>query len=508
MTQVNNRQYHPCDLVFRSTTSHDNPFFVDVRASLEGPDGRATTVPGFYDGDGTWIIRVCPNAVGTWRYHTQSDDPQLDGQTGEVECVPNTNPRVHGALKVDPAHPHHFIYEDGHRPFVLGYEANWLWALGFLEQGEEQLRRFTGKIAAFGFNHVFVNTYAHDTRWCQGTTSEQDYGPPPMYAWAGSNEEPDHLHLNIAYWRNFDVMMQALLEQGLTAHLFIKVYNKMVNWPEPRSLADDLFFKYVVARYQGYSNVVWDFSKESKNEPDKEYLANRLALVRTHDGYRRLVTTHDDDVYYYDPQYAGTTDFVTDQYHRDLAAMLMAQRLRWACPIINEEFAYECGPSGLSDRTYGRSNTAEDHALRSWEVVMGGGYPGYYYTYTAWDVIRPEDEPPGYAMHQHVVRFMTEARWWELQPHPGVALANNVGNARCLANPGKECVIFTADGGTARVTLPGFATGDVITCEWMQVLTGERKRTELVATHRMALEPPVAGPYAVRITPAQGLARN
>jgi len=48
------------------------------------------------------------------------------------------------------------------------------------------------------------------------------------------------------------------------------------------------------------------------------------------------------------------------------------------------------GPGGLEDRTYPRSNTAEDHALRSWEVVVGGGYPAYYYTYTAWDVIRPE----------------------------------------------------------------------------------------------------------------------
>jgi hypothetical protein len=54
-----------------------------------------------------------------------------------------------------------------------------------------------------------------------------------------------------------------------------------------------------------------------------------------YDGHHRLVTTHDDDVFYCGPRHAGATDFVTDQYHRDLTANLMAQRLRWRCPIIN-----------------------------------------------------------------------------------------------------------------------------------------------------------------------------
>ena len=113
-------------------------------------------------------------------------------------------------------------------------------------------------------------------------------------------------------------MMGALFEHGLTAHVYLKVYNKLVTWPANRSLADDLYFAYVVARYQGYTNVVWDFAKESDNEPDKDYLASRLRFVRAHDGYQRLVTTHDDDLFDADPRYLGSTDFVTDQYHVDI----------------------------------------------------------------------------------------------------------------------------------------------------------------------------------------------
>ncbi|MGH2354871.1 MAG: DUF5060 domain-containing protein [Chloroflexota bacterium] len=496
------QRYHPYDLAFRSGSGHENPFLVDLRALLTGPDGRSTAVPGFYDGDGTWKVRVCPDAEGTWRYATQSSDPELDGQRGELVCLPNENPRVHGALQVDAAHPYHFVYQDGERPFVLGYEANWLWALGFGEGGAMRLHRFAERIARFGFNHVFVNAYAHDTRWCAGHTSADDYGPPPLYAWEGSNDAPDHRRLNVAYWQNFDAMMHALFANGLTAHLYLKVYNKLVNWPERRSLGDDLFFKYVVARYQGFSNVVWSFSKESKNEPDKRYLENRLSLIKAHDGYRRLVTTHDDDLFDDDPRYAGKTDFVTDQCHRNLGFTLIDQRRRRAAPVLNEEFAYECGPGGLDDKTYGRSNTAEDHVLRSWEVVLSGGYPGYYYTYTAWDVIRPDDEPPGYGYHRRLVEFMRESEWWELEPHPEMVIG---GAAWCLARPATAYVIFGTGQEDVRATLVGATEAPRrFVCHWLQPITGERARTVQEHGPRGALRPPFGTgvPFVVRLRPA------
>ncbi|MGH2352337.1 MAG: DUF5060 domain-containing protein [Chloroflexota bacterium] len=497
------RQYHPYDLALSSATRHDNPFLVDVRALLTGPNGETTAVPGFYDGDGVWKVRACPNTLGTWQYVTQSTDSALDGQRGQVECVPNDNPHVHGALLVDPAHPYHFLYEDGTRPFVLGYEANWLWALGFLDDGKEQLRRFADLIGGYGYNHVFVNAYAHDTQWAPGKSHPEDYGPPPLYAWEGTNESPDHLRLNVAYWQNFDLMMQALFERGLTAHLYLKVYNKLVNWPERRSLADDLFFTYVVARYQGYSNVVWDFSKESYKEPDKAYCENRLNLIKALDGYRRLVTAHDDWALHFDRRSAGATDFVTDQKHDNFAARVIDLRRYRACPVINEEFAYECGPGGVEDLSYHPRvrHTPEEHVLRSWEVVLGGGYPGYYYLYTAWDVIRPAEVPPGYALHKRLVDFMRETAWWELEPHPEMVERSS---ARCLARPGEEYLLFNPEHKSrfdeptrATVMLPGCS--GTLACDWLQPLTGERAQTVVEVAPRFPLQPPFAGPYVVRL---------
>jgi hypothetical protein len=406
-------------------------------------------------------------------------------------------------LLVDPFHPYHFVYEDGARPFVLGYEANWLWALGFLPDGEAQLGRFCERIASYGYNHVFVNAYAHDTRWAPGKSHPEDYGPPPAYAWEGTNEAPDHLRLNVAYWRTFDVMADALFRCGLTLHLYLKVYNKLVNWPARRSLADDLFFKYVVARYQGYSNVVWDFSKESYNEREKAYVANRLSLIKAYDGYGRLVTAHDDWALEYDPRTAGLTDFVTDQKHDNLASRVVDLRRARACPVINEEFAYECGPGGVEDLSYHprARHTPEEHVLRSWEVVAGGGYPGYYYLYTAWDVVRPDDLPPGYALHRRLVDFMRETDWWALEPQPEIVERSS---ARCLAAPGREyLIVSTAEQERPVATFPGLVgSAATLRADWLQPLTDERRQTEVAVAPRVRLEAPFDGPFVVRLRPA------
>ena len=132
---------------------------------------------------------------------------------------------------------------------------------------------------------------------------------------------------------------------------------------------------------------------------------------------------------------------------------------------------------------------------------MGGGYPGYYYHYMAWDVIHPEDEPPGYELHRRLVEFMREGAWWEMEPQMGIAAANNEGEARCLASTGKEYVLFARAGKAARVTLPGLADGSAVTCDWLQPLTGERGTSTAEVGPRVALKPLFAGPYVVRIRP-------
>ena len=122
-------RWQPHDFSFISHTTSPNPFQVALSADLVGPGGRKLTVPGFYDGDGTWKIRVSPTDLGAWSLVTHSSAAALNNQHATFTCTANSLPQVHGGLRVDHDYPHQFVFEDGSHVFPMGYECDWLWAL-------------------------------------------------------------------------------------------------------------------------------------------------------------------------------------------------------------------------------------------------------------------------------------------------------------------------------------------------------------------------------------------
>ncbi|MGQ9631600.1 MAG: apiosidase-like domain-containing protein [bacterium] len=453
--------WRPKDLEFKGMVS-GNPFEVDLFGRAVGPQGESIEIPGFYDGGETWKVRFSPVSVGSWKINTRSSNPSLDGRTVEVLCT-DGDPSVHGGLRVDPQHRHHFVYEDGTRYFLLGYECDWLWALG-----REALESFLDKLVGYGFNYVVLNLFAYDTLWRRGKTEEMDFGPPDIYPWAGTNDAPDHRRFNLDFWKRYDFLIDSLLKRGIVAHIMIKVYNKFVNWPDPASPEDDLYFKYVISRYSAYPNVIWDFSKEAFYEKDLDYKLGRFSLIRGLDPYKRPLTCHDDDLPYDTGSYNDVLDFRTDQQHSDWYEFVIRQRAQNPWPILNAEFGYEHGPGGPEDKTYRHAQPPEEVVRRAWEVYMAGGYGVYYYTYTAWDIIHPEDDPPGYKYFRNLRRFFESSKYWLMVPSNFL-----VSEGRCLASPEGEYLIALEGAKQIEMKLvrckgePEVAWFDPLSGEWL-----------------------------------------
>ncbi len=476
-------QWTPYDLSFKADPGQLNPFTIEVSATATAPDGTKFSLPGFYDGDGTWKIRIAPTALGAWSIVTTSKTSELDGQKAQFTCIKNVNPHVHGVLRVDQQHPHHFIFDDGTRFFMQGYEYDWLWALDMDKPRVPTIDKSLDILAQHGFNYVIVNSYAHDTAWRKGKSSDDDYGPSLMYAWEGSNEEPDHSRMNLDYWRHYDQMMTALADRGMQAHMLIKVYNKSVNWPDRGSDEEKLFFRWLVARYAAYPNIIWDFSKEAHNEKDLAYKQNWLAWLREHDPYRHLITVHDDDQANDSGAYDELTDYRADQGHKDYHALILRQRARRAWPVANVESDYEHGPLGLDDKTYGRTHTPEETIRCAWEIQMAGGYNAYYYTYTAWDVIRPLDVPPGYVYYKHFGDFWRSTRYWLLEPSDAL-----VSTGWCMAQPGQEYVVFQNEAGSFTLEIVGATAA--LQAEWFNPYTGTRSPAGKIENGKVSFTPP------------------
>jgi len=440
-------QYHPTDLRFGAEGVAGNPFQADFSAEFLGPQGKTLKVVGFYDGGTTWVIRFAPPLAGTWTYRTASSLPLLNGKTGKVEAAANSSPIVHGRLRVDSQHPYHFIFEDGTRFFLLGFECDWLWALDAKDPQLPNLRRFVDLLAERGFNSIVMNIYAHDCSWSSGTQNAWDVGPPTIYPWEGSNDKPDFSRMNLAFWQHYDRVADYLFQKGINAHIMLRVYNKMVRWPANGSPEDDLYYRYIAARYGAYPNVTWDFSKEAHNEKDVKYKLDVIAKIRKWDGYGNLVTVHDDDGLYNNGTY-DILDFRSDQQHSKWGEIILAQRAMRKWPVHNIEYGYERSVENLA--TYRVMQDWQEVLRRTWEIYCAGGYCTYYYSNTAWDLIKWDPEPPGWKCYRILRDFFATTRWWGAEPHQDLVLK---GRAWCLADPGREYIVFVDKGGAVTIRL-------------------------------------------------------
>ena len=442
--------YQVRDLRF-SAEATGNPYDVALSAHFAGPAGTRLTLPGFYDGDDTWIIRFAPPQVGEWSFETESDLESLHGRRQDsIHALEPASAAVHGVLRVDPQHPHHFIYADKTRCFPLGDECDWLFALDHTEA-----RRYLDRLRAYGFNQVLMQVYAHSCNWSEGQPHR--LVPPPRYPWKGDNENPDHSRMNPAFWQHLDRIIGYMQNVGILAHLMIEVHNKNVNWPDPGSRDEDRYWRYVVSRYQAYSNVIWNLSKEQWKRDDPQYWDGRATFVRQLDGYGHLVTTHDREL--------AEGDFLADQQHRNFHDHILHQRDKRAWPVMNVEYGYEPGPIP----TYGRFTLPDEMRCRTWEIITAGGYPVYYYSDTAWDVIYLDPLPEGYLAFRVIRAAMDRVPYWEMAPSDQL-----VDKGYCLAKPGDAYLVYLPEGGRVHVDMSAVARLERgIRAAWVNPRTGQ-----------------------------------
>jgi hypothetical protein len=470
MATLHSKVFEPVDFdLSAQVDTAFNPFILDLRARLDGPQGQQLEVPGFYKGDGTWCVRVSAPQAGEWRLTTLSALPELAGKEAVLQIELQDNPLVHGVVRVDSQNPLHFRHEDGTPFFLYGYEINWLWALGQENGSTAEMDHLLDGIHQAGFNYVLVNSYAYDTNWDAGKTQDQDYGPPALLPWLGSHGAHDYAQLNPAYWDHFDRMMWALFRRGMVAHIYFKVYNKQVIWPEKGSPQDRLWFDTITARYQAFPNLVWDYAKESYYEPDKDYMAACLQRIRRKDAYRHMTTVHDDIYFTYNDPWKQYVDFITDQNHHEFYQTLLRQREKGIGPVFNVEYGYEHGPGSDVKRTWGVFQTPEEVLSRTCEVLMAGAYPAYYYTNHAWDILRWDELPPTLPAYKTIYELFSQADWWNMVPRDDLSDEW----AHVLTNGSDEMILFTI---RDRVTVISTAAWAGTEWEgfWMDIRTGAR----------------------------------
>ena len=346
-----------------------NPFVeVELRAEVRGP-ASTVSVPGFYDGDGRFIVRFMPEHLGEYTFLTFSDARPLDGIAGSFSTS-ERNRDAHGPVRV--ADTFHFAYADGTRMRPIGTTA-YAWT----HQGDELEQRTLATLSGTPFNKlrmcVFPKSYLFNEN------------EPVRYPFEGSPEAGFDLQRpDPAYWAHLERRIDQLAERGIEADLILFHAYDRWGFSTMGPDADDRYVKYAVSRLASFANVWWSLANEydllaDKSTEDWERFA---AIVTENDPSRHLLSIHNCGEFYDYSRPWITHSSIQRQDVYKTSENTDAWRTRWGKPVVVDECAYE----GNIDQGWGNI-TGEELTRRFWEGTVRGGYVGHGETY-----MHPEDE--------------------------------------------------------------------------------------------------------------------
>ncbi len=127
---VQTENYRTVRIPFHTTQIAKNPFRdIKMNAVFTGPSGRKIEREAYWNGADRYEIAFAPIEEGKWTYVTESNAPDLNGCTGEVESTPyagNLEIYRHGFLKIS-EDKRYFTYADKTPFFWLG-DTHWEFA--------------------------------------------------------------------------------------------------------------------------------------------------------------------------------------------------------------------------------------------------------------------------------------------------------------------------------------------------------------------------------------------
>lgn len=344
--------------------SHGNPFTdVELRAVFTAPSGKTLSVPGFYDGNGSYKVRLLMPEAGEWTFTTASNARSLDGVTGSFTAR-QADAGAKGVVRV--ANTFHFAYQDG-TPYLPVGTTSYAWT----HQGDVLEKQTLDTLAAGPFNKmrmcVFPKSYLFNEN------------EPELYPFEGSLVAGfDYERPNPAFYRHLEQRIGQLDELGIEADLILFHAYDRWGFSTMSPGQDDRYLKYVVARLASHRNIWWSLANEydllfRKTTEDWERFAG---IVQADDPSGHLLSIHNcQDFYDYSRPWITHSSIQRQDVHKT-AEFTGEWRERWQKPVVIDECAYE----GNIDQGWGNI-TGEEMTRRFWEGAVRGGYVGHGETY-------------------------------------------------------------------------------------------------------------------------------
>ncbi len=420
--------------------SAGNPF-IDVTLSATFTCGTdSLTVPGFYDGEGTYRIRFSPPKTGDWKFLTTSNSPQLDAKSGSVHAVKPTGDK-HGPVQIYKTF--HFAYADGTPYFQVGTTC-YAWTHQPDELEEQTLKTLSNS----PFNKIrmciFPKSYIYNTN------------DPPNYPFIrGADGKFDFTRFDPANWQHFEKRVGDLRKLGIQADLILFHPYDRWGFAGMDKATDDRYLRYAIARLAAYRNVWWSLANEydfmipplrngQKGNKSVADFDRFFSILQREDPYSRMRGIH-----YASKMYDNTKAWVTHAsiQNRDLT-QIIGWRDKFQKPIVIDECRYE----GNIPNSWGKL-TAPEMVHQFWVGTVCGGYVGHGET-----LKDPKDIlwwSKGGVLHgESPARIAYLRKIMEALPYTEMTPAKLDANTYVLSKPGDVYLVYALKPGPIKLQLP------------------------------------------------------
>jgi hypothetical protein len=423
-----------------------NPF-VDVKLSAQFTCGQDTiTVPGFYDGNGTFRIRFSPPRQGEWKYLTSSNSPELDAKTGNVISTAPTGAN-HGPVRVH--NTFHFAYADGTPYFQVGTTC-YAWT----HQPDELEEQTLKTLASAPFNKlrmcIFPKSYTYNTN------------DPPNYPFVREADGKfDFTQFDPANWQHLERRIADLEMLGIQADLILFHPYDRWGFAEMDHAGDDRYLRYAIARLSAYRNVWWSLANEydfmipplrkgQHGNKTVEDFDRFFSILEKEDPYGRLRGIH-----HASKMYDHTKEWVTHAsiQNSDLTKV-MSWREKFQKPIVVDECRYE----GNISNSWGKL-TAQEMVHQFWVGTISGGYVGHGETlldphdilwWSKGGVLHGES-PPRIAFLKKTMEALPFSEMTPAHPDPNIFVLSKTGSVKA----GSVYLVYALKEGPISLQLDG-----------------------------------------------------
>jgi hypothetical protein len=454
----------------------ENPFTgVEIQGLFTDSNGKTDTLEGFCDDEKGIIYRVryMPRVTGKFKYRLliRSDEKPVE-LSGNFNVLYSSRK---GPVQVDPLFPWHFVYAGTDQHYFWNATTAY-WMMGWKD--DRIIFDALDRLGRLGINRIRVAINGRSeggSRWHEPLVSESANFTFLLNPWQAANplslDTPhfDVTRFNVAYWQKLDRLVDHALRRGIVVSLIFYVDGKdhgcdPFKEEHMGSQDEQRYYRYAVARYAGYPNIMWDIANEYHLFRSEKWVNTMGALIRRADPATHLISVHGNSefafrtapwagmVLYQSWDDCGGYQFISDCRKKQEATGRIL-------PQANEEYGYEdhyppwgCGEVNPKEPD-GRS--AENRRQLAWEIYMAGGYQ------TTGE--RANEAGCGGWINGMGNANMTMLRsfglirqifektaYWKMSPRIDLV---NFGNM-CLANPGEEYIIY-ARVSNCRLTLPG-----------------------------------------------------